>query len=109
MYVDITVRSKRQVKRQPNSTIRSKPLEHIFHNPILKLMKRNLASPLKPIEARNLSVKVLDLKLPFIASGPKIINNYISTHIKPHLVHKTNTRSRSIMSELYIAANSLLN
>lgn len=73
-------------------------------------MRKNEASPVKPIENKNLSVKILDLKLPMIVTAPKGIIGYINTYNRAHLVHKTNYRSRSIMSELYIAPNgSLLN
>lgn len=108
MHFEITNKLNRQNKRQNYSNFRSKPFEYIFHNPILKSIKKSKVSPLKPIVTRELSLKVLDLKLPVISTTPKIYTGYMNTPLRTHLVHKVNYRSKSIMPEMYLAPSSSL-
>ncbi|OMJ92813.1 hypothetical protein SteCoe_4355 [Stentor coeruleus] len=108
MHFEVTNKLKRQNKRQNYSNLRSNPFEHVFHNPILKSINKSKISPLKPAVARDLSLKVLDLKLPAISVTPKIYTGYMNTPLRTHLVQKVNYRPKSIISEIHLAPSRSL-
>lgn len=90
-------------KRQSQSLTKSRPLEHIFHNPILtRAHKKEMPSP-KVLSSP--SVKILELKLPIIAV-PKFFNNCFIKYSKALHTKKVNFRTKSVVSELYIDSTS---
>ena len=95
----------RQAKRQSYSSTRSKPLEYIYHNPILKSTKKHEIHPGPSRDSKDLSVKILDLKLPVIAA-PRILNKFLNSCHRVYRAQKAAARCRSIIPELYINANN---
>lgn len=89
--------------RQSHSLTKSRPLEYIFHNPILN--KAHKKEVLSPRISSNPSVKVFELKLPIIAV-PKFFNNCFINCNKALHSKKANFRTKSVVSELYIDSTS---
>ena len=94
----------RDSKRQSYSSTRSKPLECIYHNPILKSLKQHKKIP--PINPHNkeISVKVVDLKLPTIVV-PRLINRFLQNYNKAIHTKKPHGRCISLIPELLITSS----
>jgi hypothetical protein len=86
------------------SVPKAKPLEHIYHNPILKpsykIHSHRSSSPKSP------SIKVLDLQLE-TSVMPKLFKRYFLNHPKPIHSPKKAPRSISILPELYINRSTM--
>ena len=99
----------RDSTRQSYSCSRSKPLEYIYHNPILKSIRKYKKMPAAHRRERETSLKIIDLKLPVIAM-PKLISRDLQNYNKAMLFKKQHPRHISIIPELLItSSNSALN
>ena len=105
MYVDNAQKYKNNTKRQSYSSTRSKPLEYIYHNPILQSSKKHKQVPASSIVKKDLLVKVLDLKLPVI-HVPRLINRFIQKGSKFFRVQRPQIRCKSIIPELLVTSNN---
>ena len=94
--------------RQSYSSTRSRPLEHIYHNPILHSLRKHKHLPSKSLESKEAFVKVVDLKLPVIAV-PKLADRFFQNYSKIYQMRKPQARYRSYIPELLITSSNSTN
>ena len=99
----------RDPKRQSYSSTRSKPLERIYHNPILHSMRKHKQSPSKSAESREAFVKVVDLKLPVIAVPKLVARMFQNYNNGLYQIRKPQARCPSIIPELLITSSNSAN
>lgn len=92
-------------KRQSYSSTRSKPLEYIYHNPILQSSKKQKQPRVPLPSSKEVSLKILDLKLPTIPA-PKIISKFLKNYNKIFHAQKPHPRYKSLLSEYLHISNT---